>query len=84
MLKDKDGQQIQEYSEVLSEGMKPKEFIEELIQAGLIHRLVDEITIPIPSFRKFMIERSRHRKSAKKVPPESPNLKLAVDAVWKA
>ena len=57
LLRDKLWQRDLEHSEVMPEGMKPQEFIEELVQAGLIHRVVDEITIPIPSFRKFIMDR---------------------------
>ncbi len=51
--------------DAMPKNMEPEEFIREMIRAGLIHKVDAEVIIPIPSFRKFMIERSRHRKGAK-------------------
>ena len=51
--------------DALPKNMESEEFIREMIRAGLIHKVDAEVIIPIPSFRKFMIERSRHREGVK-------------------
>ena len=39
--------------------MEPTEFIEAMIYAGMVHRVDAILTIPIPSFRKYLIERGK-------------------------
>ena len=43
-------------AEVLPEGMKPHEFIQEMIRCGMIHSDDHRVQIPIPSFRQFLME----------------------------
>ncbi len=57
MLRNKLWQEELDHSEVMPEGMRPQGFIQEMIRSGLIHRVVDEITIPIPSFMQYLLER---------------------------
>ncbi len=66
MLRDKLWQEELDHSEVMPEDMKPQEFIQEMIRSGLIHRAVDAITIPIPSFMQYLLElpnKNRHTDS---------------------
>ncbi len=44
-------------SSTMPEDMTADEFIDELIQYGVVHIVEDEITIPIPSFRQYLIDR---------------------------
>ncbi len=41
---------------VMLENMKPIGFIEEMVVAGLVHRLDTNLIIPIPSFRQYLID----------------------------
>ncbi len=43
---------------VMPKNMEPQEFLQEMSRAGIIHREGDLITIPIPSFRQYLIARS--------------------------
>ena len=61
MLRDKLWQEDLDHSEVMPEGMKPHGFIQEMVCSGLIHRLVDQIIIPIPSFMQHLLERPNKR-----------------------
>ncbi len=49
-------QKSSEPDEVMPEGMKAREFIQEMIRSGIAHRIGKQVTIPIPSFRRFLIE----------------------------
>ncbi len=42
----------------MPQDMKPQAFIGEMIRAGIIHREKRRITIPIPSFRQYLIDSS--------------------------
>ena len=44
-------------SSTMPEGMKPMEFIEAMIVSGVVHRLDTILTIPIPSYRQYLIDR---------------------------
>ncbi len=46
-----------EYLTTMPEGMKPIEFIDAMIVAGVVHRVDATLTIPIPSFRQYLIDR---------------------------
>ena len=46
-----------EYLTTMPEGMKPLEFIEAMVVAGMVHRVATTVTIPIPSFRQYLIDR---------------------------
>ncbi len=46
-----------EYLTTMPEGMQPAEFIEAMIVAGVVHRKDTVLTIPIPSFRRYLIDR---------------------------
>ncbi len=48
-----------QYLTTMPEGMKPLEFIEAMIVAGMVHRVDTTVTIPIPSFRQYLIDRSK-------------------------
>ncbi len=41
----------------MPKNMEPMEFIEAMIVAGVVHRLDTLLTIPIPSFRQYLIDR---------------------------
>ena len=41
----------------MPKNMEPMEFIEAMMVAGVVHRLDTTLTIPIPSFRQYLIER---------------------------
>ena len=45
------------YLTTMPEGMKPIEFIEAMVVAGMVHRVDTTLTIPIPSFRQYLIDR---------------------------
>ena len=45
-----------EPDEVMPENMEPRAFVQEMIQSGIAHRTGKQVTIPIPSFRRFLIE----------------------------
>ncbi len=40
----------------MPQDMKPREFIDEMIKSGIIHRESRHIMIPIPSFRQYLID----------------------------
>ncbi len=42
---------------VMPKNMEPEEFIEAMIVAGVLHRMGTVLTIPIPSFRQYLIDR---------------------------
>ncbi len=46
-----------EYLTTMPEGMKPADFVEAMIVAGVLHRKDTTLTIPIPSFRQYLIDR---------------------------
>ncbi len=46
-----------QYLTTMPEGMEPTEFIEAMIVAGVVHRKDTTLTIPIPSFRRYLIDR---------------------------
>ena len=46
-----------EYLTTMPESMQPADFVEAMIVAGVLHRKDTILTIPIPSFRKYLIER---------------------------
>ena len=41
----------------MPKNMEPTEFIEAMIVAGVVHRVDTTLTIPIPSFRQYLIDR---------------------------
>ena len=43
-------------SEVMPEGMKPQEFIQDMIRSDMIHSNDHMLQIPTPSFRRFLME----------------------------
>ncbi len=43
---------------VMLENMKPIDFIEEMVFAGMVHRVDTNLIIPIPSFRQYLIDRA--------------------------
>ena len=45
-----------ESADVMPKNMEPSEFIQEMIRSGIAHSMGARVTIPIPSFRRFLIE----------------------------
>ena len=56
MLNGRRWQEDLDPAEILPEGMKPQEFIQEMIRSGMIHSDDHRVQIPIPSFRRFLME----------------------------
>ncbi len=48
-----------QYLTTMPEGMKPMEFMDAMIIAGMMHRVDATLTIPIPSFRQYLIDRGK-------------------------
>ena len=44
---------------VMPKDMEPMEFIEAMVVAGMVHRVETTLTIPIPSFRQYLIDRGK-------------------------
>ncbi len=44
---------------VMPEDMEPMEFIEAMVAAGMVHRVDTTLTIPISSFRQYLIDRGK-------------------------
>ncbi len=45
-----------EPDEVMPENMEPRAFVQEMIRSGIAHKTGKQVTIPIPSFKRFLIE----------------------------
>ena len=43
----------------MPEGIKPMDFIQAMVVAGMVHRIDTILTIPIPSFRQYLIDRGK-------------------------
>ncbi len=43
----------------MPKNMEPTEFIEAMVVAGMVHRVDTTVTIPIPSFRQHLIDRTK-------------------------
>ncbi len=56
MLESRRWQHEMASADVMPKNMEPSEFIQELIRSGIAHSMGARVTIPIPSFRRFLIE----------------------------
>ncbi len=43
----------------MPKNMEPTEFIEAMVVAGMLHRVDTNVTIPIPSFRQYLMDRNK-------------------------
>ncbi len=56
LLRQRTWDEEREPADLMPEDMKSREFIDELIRSGIIHRENRRIMIPIPSFRQYLID----------------------------
>ncbi len=47
------------FLKTMPKGMEPMAFIEAMVVAGMVHRVGTTLTIPIPSFRQYLIDQDK-------------------------